>query len=80
MALVKGTKKPTNTRILAPLTMAPLTMAPLTMAPLTMALLTMAPLTMALLTMALLTMAKLWSYLLCGLRDVGGVAVVVVRL
>ena len=25
MALVKGTKKPTNTRILAPLTMAPLT-------------------------------------------------------
>jgi len=50
------------------------------MALLTMALLTMAPLTMAMLTMALLTMAKLWSYLLCGLRDVGGVAVVVVRL
>ena len=50
------------------------------MAPLTMALLTMAMLTMAPLTMALLTMAKLWSYLLCGLRDVGGVAVVVVRL
>ena len=30
MALVTGTKKPTNTRILAPLPMAPLTMAPLT--------------------------------------------------